>query len=88
MFLPTSHRVSNGFLLQTAQAEVNHPEWAKAIEVIHPKARDMAAKPRYWHVAYPLAITALCVAPHEYFLRYWLPAFEAGLGRLKVCLRH
>ncbi|KAH9891700.1 cell morphogenesis N-terminal-domain-containing protein [Cubamyces lactineus] len=68
---------------KTAQAEVNHPEWAKAIEVIYPKARDMAAKPRYWHVAYPLAITALCVAPHEYFLRHWLPAFEAGLGRLK-----
>ncbi|KAI8986099.1 cell morphogenesis N-terminal-domain-containing protein [Trametes punicea] len=68
---------------KTAQAEVNHPEWAKAIEVIYPKARDMSAKPRYWHVAYPLAVTALCVAPHEYFLRNWWACFEAGLGKLK-----
>ncbi|KAL7279899.1 hypothetical protein ACG7TL_006308 [Trametes sanguinea] len=68
---------------KTAQAEVNHPEWAKAIEVIYPKARDMTAKPRYWHVAYPLAVTALCVAPHEYFLRNWSACFEAGLSKLK-----
>ncbi|OBZ78148.1 Cell morphogenesis protein PAG1 [Grifola frondosa] len=68
---------------KTAQAEVNHPDWAKAIEVIYPKARDMMSKPRYWHVAYPLAVTALCVAPHEYFLRNWSACFEAGLSKLK-----
>ncbi|KAI0766408.1 cell morphogenesis N-terminal-domain-containing protein [Trametes elegans] len=68
---------------KTAQAEVNHPEWAKAIEVIYPKAKDMISKPRYWHVAYPLAVTALCVAPHEFFLRNWSACFEAGLGKLK-----
>ncbi|TFK86780.1 hypothetical protein K466DRAFT_663499 [Polyporus arcularius HHB13444] len=68
---------------KTAQAEVNQPDWAKAIEVIFPKARDMATKPRYWHVAYPLAVTALCVAPNEYFLRNWTACFEAGLGKLK-----
>ncbi|EJF63380.1 hypothetical protein DICSQDRAFT_82970 [Dichomitus squalens LYAD-421 SS1] len=68
---------------KTAQAEVNHPEWAKAMEVIYPKAKDMMAKPRYWHVAYPLAVTALCVAPHEFFLRNWYTCFEAGLGKLK-----
>ncbi|KAI0754921.1 cell morphogenesis N-terminal-domain-containing protein [Daedaleopsis nitida] len=68
---------------KTAQAEVNHPDWAKAIEVIYPKARDMMMKPRYWHVAYPLAVTALCVAPHEYFLRNWSACYEAGLGKIK-----
>ncbi|KZT28126.1 hypothetical protein NEOLEDRAFT_1176276 [Neolentinus lepideus HHB14362 ss-1] len=68
---------------KTAQAEVNHPEWAKAIEVIYPRAKDMMSKPRYWHVAYPLVITSLCVAPQEYFLRNWLPCFEAGLAKLK-----
>ena len=45
-------------------------------------------KPRYWHVAYPLAVTALCVAPNEYFLRNWSACFEAGLGKLKVWLLH
>ncbi|OCH93344.1 hypothetical protein OBBRIDRAFT_885610 [Obba rivulosa] len=68
---------------KTAQAEVNHPEWAKAIEVIYPKAKDMMSKPRYWHVAYPLAITALCVAPREYFLRNMQACMEAGIGKLK-----
>ncbi|KZT10303.1 uncharacterized protein LAESUDRAFT_755809 [Laetiporus sulphureus 93-53] len=70
-------------IAKTAQAEVNHPEWAKAIEVIFPKARDMMAKPRYWHVAFPLAVTALCVAPQEYFLRNWNVCFEAGLSKIK-----
>ncbi|TDL24591.1 hypothetical protein BD410DRAFT_896782 [Rickenella mellea] len=68
---------------KTAQAEVNHPLWAKAIETIYPKARDMMSKPRYWHVAYPLVVTSLCVAPHEYFLRHWISCFEVGLSKLK-----
>ncbi|PCH44901.1 hypothetical protein WOLCODRAFT_165480 [Wolfiporia cocos MD-104 SS10] len=70
-------------IAKTAQAEVNHPEWAKAIEVIFPRARDMMAKPRYWHVAYPLAVTSLCVAPQEYFLKHWSTCFEAGLSKMK-----
>ena len=70
---------------KTAQAEVNHPQWAKAIEMIYPRAKDMMSKPRYWHVAYPLAITSLCVAPHQFFLRHWTALFEAGLSKLKVC---
>jgi len=69
---------------QTAQAEVNHPQWAKAIEIINPKARDMASKPRYWHVAYPLVVVSLCVAPNEFFLRNWSTCFEVGLSKLKV----
>lgn len=68
---------------KTAQAEVNHPDWAKAIEAVYPRAKDMMGKPRYWHVAYPLAITSLCVAPQEYFLRNWMSCFEAGLAKIK-----
>lgn len=64
---------------------MNHPQWAKAIEIIYPKAKDMASKPRYWHVAYPLVVVSLCVAPTEYFLRHWLSCFEFGLSKLKVC---
>ena len=72
-------------IVQTAQAEVNHPDWGKAIELIHPKARDMMSKPRYWQVAYPLVVTSLCVAPHEYFLRHWQSCFESGVSKMKVC---
>ncbi|KAH7909870.1 cell morphogenesis N-terminal-domain-containing protein, partial [Hygrophoropsis aurantiaca] len=68
---------------KTAQAEVNHPQWEKAIEKIYPRAKDMMSKPRYWHVAYPLAVTSLCVAPHQYFLRHWMGCFEHGLSKLK-----
>lgn len=45
----------------------------------------MMNKPRYWHVAYPLAVTALCVAPQEFFARTWNTCFEHSLGKFKVC---
>ena len=44
----------------------------------------MTTKPRYWSVAYPLLITSLCVAPHQFFLKNWSTAFEIGLVKLKV----
>ncbi|KAH9992268.1 cell morphogenesis N-terminal-domain-containing protein, partial [Russula vinacea] len=68
---------------KTAQAEVNHPQWAKAIEIIHPKARDLSGKVRYWHVAYALVVVSLCVSPTDYFLRNWAACFEAGLNKMK-----
>lgn len=72
--------------LQTAQAETNNPQWAKAIEIIYPKAREMMSKPRYWQVAFPLTITSLCVAPQAFFLKHWLSCFEASIAKLKVSL--
>ncbi|KIK28230.1 hypothetical protein PISMIDRAFT_673910 [Pisolithus microcarpus 441] len=68
---------------KTAQAEVNHPLWGKAIERIYPRAREMMGKPRYWQAAYPLAVTALCVAPHQFFLKTWTACFDYGIGKLK-----
>ncbi|KAG6909916.1 hypothetical protein DXG01_014436 [Tephrocybe rancida] len=68
---------------KTAQAETNNPQWAKAIEIIYPKAREMMSKPRYWPVAFPLAITSMCVAPQGYFLKNWVACFEAACSKLK-----
>jgi Cell morphogenesis N-terminal len=65
---------------------VNHPQWAKAIEIIHPKARELSGKLRYWPVAYALVVVSLCVSPTDYFLRNWAACFEAGLNKLKVGL--
>ncbi|KAG6820914.1 hypothetical protein H0H93_009688 [Arthromyces matolae] len=70
-------------LTHTAQAETNNPEWAKAIEIIYPKAREMMSKPRYWSVAFPLAITSMCVAPQAYFLKNWVSCFDAACSKLK-----
>ncbi|KAF9070360.1 cell morphogenesis N-terminal-domain-containing protein [Rhodocollybia butyracea] len=70
-------------IAKTAQAETNIPIWGKAIELIYPKAREMAAKPRYWNVAFPLMITSLCVAPQDYFKKHWVACFEAVVPKLK-----
>lgn len=39
---------------------------------------------RYWQIAFPLAITALCVAPQQYFLKHWQSFFENSISKLKV----
>lgn len=62
---------------------MNHPLWAKAIELMYPKANTMS-KPRYWSVSYPLSVTLLCVAPHDYFIRNWTSCIETSVGKLKV----
>lgn len=69
---------------KTAKDELNHPVWAKAIETIYPKARDMMSKPRYWSAAYPLVVTTICMSPNNFFLRNWLNIFDAGITRIKV----
>jgi hypothetical protein len=71
---------------KTVQAETNHPEWAKAIEVIYPKAKEMMSKPRYWQAAFPLAVTCLCMAPQALFLKHWLAFSESAISKLKVRL--
>ena len=47
----------------------------------------MNKKARNWQVAFPLAITSLCVAPQTYFLKHWLSFFEASISKLKVGLK-
>lgn len=41
-------------------------------------------KPRYWPVAFPLAITSLCVAPQAYFLKHWQVFFDSFVSKMKV----
>ena len=69
---------------KTVQAETNHPEWAKAMEVIYPRAKEMMTKPRYWQAAFPLAVTCLCMAPQALFLKNWLAFSESATSKLKV----
>ncbi|CCO32552.1 Protein furry homolog-like AltName: Full=ALL1-fused gene from chromosome 4p12 protein [Rhizoctonia solani AG-1 IB] len=68
---------------KTAQAEVNHPGWAKAIDLIYPKAREMISKPRYFAVAYPLVISALCVAPQDFFAKNWMSCIDLSIVKMK-----
>ncbi|KAJ1030345.1 hypothetical protein NDA16_001255 [Ustilago loliicola] len=68
---------------QTASAEVNHPTWTKAIDTVWPRMNAMAAKPRYWSVAYPLHVTLLAVSPEEKLASGWFACVEAGVAKLK-----
>lgn len=56
-------------LLQSATAELHHPVWIKALDLIAPRAFSMISKPRYWMTAYPLYVAALCVSPEDRFLQ-------------------
>lgn len=47
----------------------------------------MMGKPRYWHAAFPLAVTSLCMAPQALFLKHWQAFAESAISKLKVCLR-
>ncbi|KZV99602.1 hypothetical protein EXIGLDRAFT_698301 [Exidia glandulosa HHB12029] len=68
---------------KTAQAEVNHPMWARALEGIYIKTKEMMAKRQYWTIAYPLLVVSLCVAPRDFFLQNWSYVFELGAAKLK-----
>ncbi len=74
-------------VIETATAEVNHPTWARAIAVVLQRAITMAAKPRYWSVAFPLVIVALAVSPREVFMEHWQWCIDAIQAKTKVSSR-
>lgn len=71
-------------VVETATAEVNHPMWAKSVAVILQRATVMAAKARYWAVAFPLVITTLGVSTREAFMQQWQTSIDGVIARLKV----
>ncbi|PWN51484.1 hypothetical protein IE53DRAFT_48994 [Violaceomyces palustris] len=68
---------------KSASAELHHPTWIRATEAVLPRVTAMAAKPRYWHVAYPLQVALLASSTEDKVLPQWLPCVEAGATRLK-----
>ncbi|CAO1630004.1 unnamed protein product [Sympodiomycopsis kandeliae] len=75
---------------KSASAEINHPTWTKAMETIAPRAHSMAAKPRYWAVAFPLYVACLCGSPDEQFIQGiggglpgWVACLESAMPRTK-----
>ncbi|WWD15776.1 hypothetical protein CI109_100199 [Kwoniella shandongensis] len=70
-------------VIETATAEVNHPQWSRAVSVILDRAVAMTGKQRYWAAAFPLVVTALGVSPREVFMQQWQPCFDAVMVRFK-----
>ncbi|CDK29043.1 unnamed protein product [Kuraishia capsulata CBS 1993] len=80
--------VLNQLLLSLAgvlTAEVNHPTWVEAIEIIYDKSVSlMRLKPqKFWGYGLQLSVAALSVAPQELFKAHWLSIIEVNSRRLK-----
>ncbi|KAF9585887.1 Cell morphogenesis protein PAG1, partial [Lunasporangiospora selenospora] len=74
---------------KVALAEVNHPNWSKTVELIYPKARKMANKPRHVQVAFPLVTMLLCVSKKDFFLKHWISVFDSCREKFKdKTMRH
>jgi len=74
-------------VIETATAEVNHPMWANVIAALLQRAMAMAAKPRYWSVAFPLVVVTLAVSPREVFMEHWQHSIDVIAAKSKVGLR-
>lgn len=60
-----------------AVAEVNFPSWAKAVDLMYPRAIKMTLKPRHILAGYPLVTTLLCVSRKEFFAANWSHVLES-----------
>jgi len=71
-------------VVETATAEVNHPQWSKAVATILQRALAMSAKPKYWAVAFPLVVVSLGVSPREALLQQWQAIVDVIIAKFKV----
>lgn len=72
-------------LAGTLTAEVNHPTWVDAINVIYRKSLLIAnsSLTKYWGSAITLAVTALSVSPKEMFEEKWRDVVDVISKKLK-----
>ncbi|PLW54499.1 hypothetical protein PCANC_05604 [Puccinia coronata f. sp. avenae] len=73
-------------VVQTATAEVNHPVWGKAINLILNKSHSISDKPsksRYWNSTVPLMCAAVGAAPQEALLPKWTDTVDWCIAKLK-----
>jgi hypothetical protein len=63
-------------IAEVAVAEVNFPSWAKAVDLMYPRAIKMTLKPRHSLAGYPLVTTLLCVSRKEFFTANWFSVIE------------
>ncbi|EPB83552.1 hypothetical protein HMPREF1544_09713 [Mucor circinelloides 1006PhL] len=64
-------------IAEVAVAEVNFPSWAKAVDLMYPRAMKMTLKPRHVLAGYPLVTTLLCVSRKEFFAANWSSVLES-----------
>lgn len=64
-------------IAEVAVAEVNFPSWAKAVDLMFPRALKMTLKPRHVLAGYPLVTTLLCVSRKEFFAANWTAIMDS-----------
>ncbi|CAN6632790.1 cell morphogenesis protein PAG1 [Trichomonascus vanleenenianus] len=66
-----------------ATAELNHPTWVQATELLFSKSMELISRPKLWIQCFPFCATVLSVAPQELFANNWLQIFENNAPKLK-----
>lgn len=68
---------------RSASVELHHPVWVAAMNTLLPRAQALAARSRYWGVAYPLWAMVLCASPPDVLVDRWSACVDSGLARWK-----
>ncbi|KAH3901318.1 Tao3p SCDLUD_002809 [Saccharomycodes ludwigii] len=64
-------------------AEVNHPDWVEAMEMIINTCTKLKHDHKSWASWFKLTVTVLCVSPQELFSVSWLSLIEDNAIKLK-----
>lgn len=71
-------------IVPEATAEVNLPQWTKAVQFIYAKALGLSGKPRYAMPAMQLVCTVTAVSPQDMLIANWSTCLDLCLGKIKV----
>ncbi|AMD19689.1 HCL462Wp [Eremothecium sinecaudum] len=70
-------------LAGVVSAEVNHPTWVEAMSSILATCKQLNYNPKLWASSFMLTVAALCVSPHELFVKNWMTLVERNISKVK-----
>ncbi|KAL6948682.1 hypothetical protein ACO0QE_001155 [Hanseniaspora vineae] len=70
-------------LAGSLSAEVNHPVWVQAMNLILSTCAKFVNDSRYWSSFFKLTVSVLCVSPQELFGCKWMSLIERNSVKLK-----
>lgn len=79
-------KMIGGILLtigERVNTDFDNELWKQLVSKLNDRLGQLAAKPKYWQVAYPVQVTLACVSPYESLVSRW----QALTGSLSTKLR-
>ncbi|CCF60234.1 hypothetical protein KAFR_0J01700 [Kazachstania africana CBS 2517] len=79
--------VINQLLLPLAgslSAEVNHPTWIEAMELLLECAKKLKSDSKYWANGFKLMVSILCASPPSIFTENWINIIEVNASKIKT----